>query len=479
MSIAFSQVPRTSLVPFAYIEIDSSRSDGGPLPFRSLLVGQKLAAAGAVNNVPVQIASAAQAADIFGDGSILHLMAAAFRRANPLGELWAVPAAPGATAGEETITFGGNPTAAGEVALYVAGRRVSVPVTAANDAAAVATSAIAAINAVAGLPVHAAVGGGNTAVDVTALNAGAAGAIDIRTDYYATDALPAGLTVAVAQKTAPAGEAGVAAAMDGAAATEAYDVIATAYAESASIGALEGELTDRWNASAQLDGVGIAAISGTLAEAQTYGGSRNSDFVTVLDASTTPTPAWEWAAAVAGAVALSAEADPAMPFQTLPIPGVLPAAASARRDHVERETLLGKGISTHVVDAGGVCRIERLITTSDADAWLNLNVPLTLSYLRRSLRARLTTKYARFKLASDGTRFRPGQKILTPSTARAEAIAWYRDMEERGLVEDGDAFKAGLIVERNADNQDRLDFMLPADLVNQMRIFGARIAFKR
>ena len=84
---------------------------------------------------------------------------------------------------------------------------------------------------------------------------------------------------------------------------------------------------------------------------------------------------------------------------------------------------------------------------------------------------------ARYKLANDGTRVGPGQRVVTPSTARAEAIGLFRQWERIGLVENADAFKEGLVVERNGGDPNRLDFLIPPDLVNQLRVLAASISF--
>ena len=51
-----------------------------------------------------------------------------------------------------------------------------------------------------------------------------------------------------------------------------------------------------------------------------------------------------------------------------------------------------------------------------------------------------------------------------------------RDQQE-ALVEGFDQFKNDLIVERNSDNPNRVDILLPPDLVNQLRIVGTKIQF--
>ena len=191
-----------------------------------------------------------------------------------------------------------------------------------------------------------------------------------------------------------------------------------------------------------------------------------------------------WAGAIAGAVALSAAADPALPFQTLPLRGVLPAPLAGRFGHAERETLLSDGIATHTVDRTGIVALERMVTTYQTapggvpdTAYRDVNTVFTLSFLRASFRQRFATKFRRYKLANDGTRFGAGQRVVTPSTARAEAIALFRQWENAGLVENADAFKDTLVVERNAADPNRLDFLIPPDLVNQLRVMAATISF--
>ena len=128
--------------------------------------------------------------------------------------------------------------------------------------------------------------------------------------------------------------------------------------------------------------------------------------------------------------------------------------------------------------------IERMVTTYQTAAggvpdaaYRDVNSLLTLSFLRADFRAKMQTKFARFKLADDGARFLPGQPVITPRIGRAEAVAIFRGWESQGLVENGDAFKANLAVERNTNDRNRLDFLLPPDLINQLRVIGANIAF--
>jgi len=197
-----------------------------------------------------------------------------------------------------------------------------------------------------------------------------------------------------------------------------------------------------------------------------------------------PSSPWQFASALAAQIAASGEIDPARPFQTLPMVGIFAPKESELFTLQERDLLLHDGVSTFMVDSGSNVLIEGVITTFQENAfgspdtsYLYLNTPLTLSLLRYQSRARISSKYGRHKLANDGTRFGAGQAIVTPNVIKAEFIALFREWEEKGLVEGFDQFKADLIVERNVSNPNRVDVLLPPDLVNQLIVVGTKIQF--
>jgi phage tail sheath gpL-like len=108
-----------------------------------------------------------------------------------------------------------------------------------------------------------------------------------------------------------------------------------------------------------------------------------------------------------------------------------------------------------------------------------LDVPTlrTLAAIRYQVRARIAQKYSRCKLADDGTLFGPGQAIVTPSTIRLELIALFAEWEDAGLVQNAAQFSAGLQVVRNGTDVNRLDALIPPDLVNQFMVFAAQVQF--
>ena len=472
MPISFDSIPANARVPFVFVEIDSSRAGAGGVDFKSLLIGQRLSTGAVEPGIPTPIANAAAAGAAFGRGSLLHGMALAFRRQNPLGDPWAVALddAVSSTKATITVTVGSAATAAGTIALYVAGRRIAI--------------GIGAGDAVGDLPATATATAG--VVTVTARHGGTASDIDVRVNHHPDEVLPPGVAIAITTGVVGATDPDLDDAL-AAIGDEQYNVIAVPYTATGEIAKLEAELAERWGPTQQIDGVGIAAYKGaggTQAQVTTYGNARNSPHISVMDAGGSSTPTWAWAAAIAGAVSASATGDPARPFQTLPLNGVMPAAIGDRRTFAERNTLLFDGISTHTVDRGGTVRIERLVTTYQTTAsgvpdtaFLDLNTPLTLSHLRADFRNTILRKYPRHKLADDGTRIGPGQAVVTPSVGRAEAIALFRRWEERGLVEGADQFKADLVVERDAQDRNRLNWLMAPDVINQFRVGGAKISF--
>ncbi len=61
---------------------------------------------------------------------------------------------------------------------------------------------------------------------------------------------------------------------------------------------------------------------------------------------------------------------------------------------------------------------------------------------------------------------------------RGELVAEYARLETSGICENRDLFKKYLIVERNADNPNRLDVLFPPDYVNQLRVFALLNQFR-
>ncbi len=491
MTISFKDVPTDSRVPFIYVEIDGSQAQQGPSlqPYQMLVIGQRLAAGTVAEKVPQLVTSLAQAIEFFGAGSVLAQMAELLflNNRSTLATFIALDDPAGAQAeGELTVT--GAATAAGTVAVYVAGRRVQVGVATGDTATEVGDAIAAAINANTNLPVTAANVAG--VVTVTAKHAGVVGNdILLELNKFQGETNPAGVAIALEQMgvtAAGTGNATVDATLWAALGDEHYNVLAVGLSaeDAPTLTAFEIELDDRFGPVRQIDGHAFFGLRETFANAITLGSGRNSAQLSIRPANGSPSSPWEWAAAAAAVVARYGKQDPARPFQTLPLVGIQAPPITSRFTLLERDQLLRNGMSTFTVAADGTVAIEREITTYQTNpagapdtAFLDVNTKLTLSYLRYDARNRFKLRFPRHKLADDGTRFGAGQAILTPKIARAELLGYFRQWEELGLVEGFDQFKADLIVERSSTDPNRLDIMMPPDLVNQLRVVGASIRF--
>lgn len=489
MPISFNEIPANNRVPFVFAEFNNSFASQGPvqLAYKGLLIGQILATATIAANTYARVTSPEGAAVLAGEGSMLHRMALAWFANDNTTEVYigALADDVAGVAAAGSILFAGPATAAGTIVLYIGGERLTVGVASGDTADDVATAVAAAITAETSLPVTAAVNGVNTdTVDITFRHKGAVGnSYDIRLNYYDGEALPAGITATITDMAGGATNPDMSALL-AALGDEWFNILALPYTDANSLTDLEAELSDRFGPLRMIDGVAFTATNDDLSTAGTLGDSRNSPHVSIVGTNQSPTPVFEYAAAVAAIAAFYGQIDPARPFQTLALSRILAPAKADRWTNQERNILLYDNIATTRVDAGGNVVVERLVTTYSESAsgapdtsYLDVNTLLTLMYIRYDFRAYILNKYPRHKLANDGVRIGPGQAVMTPKVGKAEAVVKFRQWEELGLVENFAQFKSDLIVERNLTDPNRLDFFLPPDLINQFRVAGVQIAF--
>lgn len=494
-AVSFNYLPANVRVPLFYAEMDNTQAGYFTQNKRALLVGQKLASGTGAVNTPYLVSTTDAAKTLFGVGSMLARMHALYRLQDSFGEVWCIAVAD-AGAGVQatgTITVTGPATAAGTISLYIGGQLVSVAVGASDSANTIAAAINTAIGAATDLPVTSTVA--TNVVTLTCKWKGPTGnditVLDSFRGFAGGQILPAGVSLAYTGSgllaggtTNPTLTGNVITAMG----DDEYDYVIHPYTDSTSLDAWQTEYNDsvgRWAWSRQVYGHVYTALRGTLSALTTAGALRNDPHQTIAGIDVdTPNPCWEYAAAYGGANALGLNVDVARPTQTLPLTGILAPRAGKRFLLTERQSLLNYGIATSFI-SGGLLRVERAITTYQKNAWnqadpsyLDSETLHTLTEITRRLRNRITQKYPRHKLANDGTRFGAGQAIVTPSVIRGELIAEYADMEEIGLVENAKLFAKYLIVERDSGNPNRINVLLPPDLVNQLRIFALLNQFR-
>lgn len=502
MAISFNEIGTDIRTPFCFVEFDATKAQQGSstMQYRILVMGQRLPTGTVPALTRTRLTSAKQAEKAFGKGSQLARMFAAHFRNNTTTEVVAV-ALDDDGAGQKaggTMTFSGATSTGGTLCLYIAGGRVRVGISVAMTAEAMASAVVAAVAANATLPVTAAAAAGT--VTFTAKHPGEWGnGLDIRLNYYTGEETPEGVQIAFTgadhgldenmvdgSPTLPCEVAAMRAAVTayyaaidparplqtlplkgylppkesrgmklkgGTGNPEIQNVFAVLddthyhlftlpYTDAANLSAIKEELVRRWGPLKMIGGVAVAQFYASHSKAGEMGDRHNSPHL-VLNSTGGP-----WT-------------------------------------REERNLLLWDGIATDYEDADGTMRIERMVTTYKENAlgasdraYLDVETIFTLEYLRFDIRAYFARKYPRHKLAKDGTMYGQGQAIITPKVAKAECVAWFAMMEDKGLVEGMDQFKQDLIAERNADDECRLDIYLPPDLVNQLRILAIQMGFR-
>lgn len=498
MTIQFPNIPQNIRVPLFYADIDPSRANTGTVNQRALIIGQVTSSGTGVPNAPVISQGVADAKTVGGAGSMLALMTQAYRARDGFGEVWYLPLADDASgvAASGSIAFTNAPTATGVLSLYIAAFAgspvVSLVCTPTMTVAQLATALTAAINAQTDLPVTAAVDGTTTSkVNITAKNKGLAGNdIDIRLNYRGAaggEVMPAGLAVTITQMTGGATNPTLTTAL-ASLGDMLFDFIAMPYTDTTSLDAVKSFLsttTGRWSWAQQLYGHAFGGYRGTLATCQTFGAARNDEHASIIGFNDSPTPAWILAADLTAAAAVSCRADPAQPMQTVTLASFLAPPVASRFQLTDRNTLLYTGISTFTVADDGTTALENVITTYQKNSfgqpdnsYLEVETMHTLTAVLRSLKTVVTTKYARKKLAANGTRPAPGSNIVTPNIIKADLIADYQGMQDdKGWVQGAAVFAQGLVVEQDQSNPNRVNVLYPAVLIDQLRIFALLMQF--
>jgi phage tail sheath gpL-like len=269
-----------------------------------------------------------------------------------------------------------------------------------------------------------------------------------------------------------------------------FEYVALPYTDSTSLNAWEMEYgfedVGRWGWRRQLYGHIFAARRDTYPNLLSFGNTRNSGVTSVMGMEMTmPSAVFDVVAAYTAKAQRALTNDPARPLQTLSLNTVKLAPLQSRFDTIEINSLATNGVATQKAGSDNQPMISRETTTYQLnlygfrdDAYELVTTLATLARLIRNQRHAITSKYPRVKLADDGTRFGPGQAIVTPGIIKGELIAEYVQDEWDGLVENLQAFKANLLVERDPNDPNRVNVLYGPDLINQLRIFAVLAQFR-
>ncbi|MFA7465580.1 MAG: phage tail sheath subtilisin-like domain-containing protein [Syntrophales bacterium] len=474
-NISFDQIPASIRKPGKYFEFNTKLAVR-TLPNnkqRMLIIGQRLAAGTVAEAVPTQVFSDAEAQTYFGAGSMAHLMARAAIKANPYLDLTVVALDDASgTPASGTMTFTGPATSAGALIIYIANAKVEIAIANEDTAAEIAAALVAEIADHPDLPVTAAAGEApNThVVTFTAKNDGLCGN-SIGLAYELTNA--AGVACVIVVMATGATDPDIQDALD-AVLAEQYEIICTPFNNSTDLGTLADHLDLVSGAMEQRPAVAVCAMNGALADATTLTGLVNHGrvlcaYLRYTAATKRRSMPYEVAAAMAAVMAY--EEDPARPLNTLELKGIAVADIADRLSRTEQESLLYNGVTPLEIGPGERVQIVRAISTYIQDAQgipdislLDITTIRTLDYVRKACRERIALRFPREKLSSK-----------TPDKVKSELIDVLFKLEDLEIVEEVEANKDGLLVERDLQDPNRLDAKIPCDVVNGLHVFAGRI----
>jgi phage tail sheath gpL-like len=498
MPISFENIPVNLKIPLYWVEVDPSMAGLPTLRQPALIVGTMLPTGVATPDVAIAVGSQAQADHWYGQGSELSRMFKSYFKNNFANEVWGLGVAEpvGAVAATGTITVTTPPDEAGTIHLYIGGQHTATNIGATDTADQVAAAIAATLNddENADLPVVATVT--LAVVTLTAKWKGIGGNdISIALNYFGRiggEETPEGLVLTLPATgfltggtAVPDFDVAIANLGD-----QQFEYVAMPFTDSTSLLAWEEEFgfheTGRWGWMRELFGHVFSAKRDTYANLMTWGPTRNSGVISVMAVEPKmPNPVFEVTAAYTAKAQRALTNDPARPLQTLGLNGIKNVPLHDRFNTLEINSLAGVGFATQKAGSEGSPMISRESTTYQLnrysqpdDAYELVTTLATLARLMRNQKHAITSKYPRHKLANDGTRYGPGQAIVTPGVVKAELIAQYRMDEFNGLVEDVRNFKRHLLVERDPNNPNRLNVLYPPDLINQLRIFAVLNQFR-
>lgn len=465
-NIAFAQIPASIRKPGKYFEFNTAlavRTLPGNLQ-KTIMVGQRLAAGTIAANTPVDVFSDVDAATFFGRGSIAHLMVRAALQANPYLALSviAMDDAVAGVAAQGTVTITGPATGSGVLTLQVGDQLVQIAVASGDAQNSIATALQAQIAKQPDLPLTATVA--TNVVTLTAKNKGTLGN-GIKLNATVTAAGVAAALVAMSGGATDPTLATALAVIFGAG----HNIICSAWNDQTNLTALRTHLDTVSGPLEQRGAIGVYAHVGTLAQSTTLAASINSGRITNCLVPNAYENVYEVAAAYAAVIA--SEEDPARPLNTLALTGITAPPLANRSSRTEQENALYNGVTPTEVGPGDKVQIVRAVTTYTLDpqsvpdiSLLDLTTIRTLDYVRKACRERIALRFPRDKLND-----------RTVAKVRSELLDVLTKLEELEVVEHVADNAAGLLVERDLQDPNRLDAKIPCDVVNGLHVFAGRI----
>ncbi|MBU6246466.1 MAG: phage tail sheath subtilisin-like domain-containing protein [Xanthomonadaceae bacterium] len=513
--IPFTQIAANELLPLFHVETSNAMA-GASLPVaRTLVIGETDVTQPSGSSL-VYVPGPGAAVAMFGPHCILSRTLLAYMANDPAGEVHAAYLyGPSGTAATGTVTWTGQATAPGTISLYVGGELMTIPVAVNDTGAGLQTKIVNAFTAAnsgyfsaqpLALGSQPAAGALTCPVEFQSRIAGLMhNNIDLRVNYRGAaggEATPAGLTVSVTPMAGGTGTpslSGIAALIG----DQNFDFIVCPYNDPTSLAAMQAMLSDtggRWADSSQAYGHVFTHISASAATLLTDGGTYNNQHITIGGLYGSPTPPWEIAGAFAGwcAQRLKSGAAPAIPLQegdallgadavtgygtnTL----ILAPQQTDRFTKVTNEALAQNGISPFHVDPSGAVRVWQAVTTYQFNSsgisdrsYLLTQTMYKLMYILRDLKSFVTQRYSAVSLADDTDIVATGSAVVTPAVVRSALIAHYQQLVDVGVADNLPGFAAGLVVQRNVTNPNRIDVLYDPYVTGALAVFAVLNQFR-
>jgi phage tail sheath gpL-like len=465
---------------------------------------------------PVFVSSPDDAATLFGRGSELSRMAAAFFAQSPAGTLYACPVADaGGTAASATLTFATTATGAFTVRLKLLGNVIDVPVASGDTVTTIAAAVCDAINDAQDLPFTAQNSSG--VATITAKNTGPRGNTIVVDAYFVTStgtevrittsstASGGGTTGAWSNTAALGGEITLAAGATQDTFANAltaidpvrFDRIVGSCIDATNIGRIVTHVNTHAGPTVQKLEQAVCGSVDTYANAVTLATGQNASRLQVVWNHASVIPAWECATQVAAArlagdaavysPALPGESDnPAANLDGLQLATVLAQRVIADQPtSTEIEGALNNGLTVLAPSSArpGYATVVRSITSRSLRngtpnyAVLDTSSVTVPDYVADFLRADLATTFAGCKLAADSANGTPPRiaLVVTPSIVRSHIAQRLAEMESDGILRDVEANLSLLQVVEDSNVSGRLNCEIPAEVIPGLHIIAGNI----
>ncbi|MDF7676360.1 phage tail sheath C-terminal domain-containing protein [Neisseriaceae bacterium ESL0693] len=464
--ISFDTISAAIRVPGRYIEFNTRNAVRGlpNNPQKMLLIAPQTDAAKQPALTPVQLFSDVDAAELFGAGSWAHRCVTQAFTNNPYLDLTVIGIADDLNTSARArggIVLDGVASSTGLLTFTIGTEHYQLSVSTGATVADLASRAVDLINHSGNSQVIATAT--SNGIELIAVNAGEIGnEINITVNCTAAD-----VVVSAKDMAEGAGNVDIQAALD-VVAGKRYHVICSVFNDEANAKLL-AEHVDRVSDATEKRGtIGVLGCNGTLDDAKAIAAKLNNGRITL---------AWyknafeASALIVAGyAAVIAGEEDPARPLNTLEIKGLSITPDADWPMWAEFNNALYSGVTPLQIVSNKV-QIMRAVSTyttnatgTDDPALLDITTIRTLDYVRDAVDQRIALRFPREKLSDK-----------TPARVRSEILDVLNQCEQAEILEEVMANKDKLIVQRNASDPNRLDVVIPADVVNGLHVFAARI----